>query len=280
MIGSEKMKKYNILILSNKDNDEFLEDTYIADSFRADGHSVDMLWVDFDENLDEKYDVIIRRNTWVEEESQTENYHKKNKIMKERLSQKKIKTVNLIGLDGKGKEYLCEFYRQGKKVIPTVNNLEDVKKINVSEYVLKDNNSFGSGIGQKIVKREELFNEFADGYLIQPKIKFKSEVQCYFVADKLMYVFEYTPSKYPNYPEPCLIELNDEQKKLACDFAKESNLKVGFQRIDFLRLENDDFLLLEVEDNSPHMNLEKLDKKFRNEVLEIYKENIYEYLEK
>ena len=65
MIGSEKMKKYNILILSNKDNDEFLEDTYIADSFRADGHSVDMLWVDFDENLDEKYDVIIRRNTWL-----------------------------------------------------------------------------------------------------------------------------------------------------------------------------------------------------------------------
>ncbi len=271
---------YNILILSNKSNKEFKDDIYIAKSFEKDGHNVDILWVDYDEKLDEKYDVIIRRNTWFEDEKQAEYFKEHNENLKERLVKKQIKTVNLIGLDGMGKKYLCELYRQGKKVVPTVDNLEEALKLDdVTEYVLKDNNSFGSGIGQKMVNKKELLDEFNEGYLIQPKIKFISEVQCYFVANKLMYVFEYTPSKYPNYPKPHLITLSENQKRLAIEFANESGLKVGFQRIDFVRLANDEFLLLEIEDNSPYMNLEKLDENFRNNVINAYKENIYEYLE-
>ena len=144
--------------------------------------------------------------------------------------------------------------------------------------MLKEIDSFGSGIGQKIVKREDLKEKFKEGYLIQPKLKFKSEIQCYFVANKLMYVYEYTPSKYPNYPEPKLITLNENAKKLAEQFANISNLKVGFQRIDFLKLENDELILLEIEDNSPHMNLEKLDIALRKNVLNEYKKNIYDFL--
>ena len=52
-----------------------------------------MSWVDFDETLDEEYDVIIRRNTWVEDENKTQDYYKKNELLKQRLSKKKIKTV-------------------------------------------------------------------------------------------------------------------------------------------------------------------------------------------
>ena len=95
-----------------------------------------------------------------------------------------------------------------------------------------------------------------------------------------MYVYEYTPSKYPNYPEPKLITLNENDRILAEQFANISNLKVGFQRIDFLRLENDELILLEIEDNSPHMNLEKLDISFRRNVLNEYKRNIYQFLNK
>ena len=54
--------------------------------------------------------------------------------------------------------------------------------------------------------------------------------------------------------------------------------QIKFQRIDFLRLENNELILLEIEDNSPHMNLEKLDISFRNDVLDEYKRNIYKYL--
>ena len=275
------MKKYNILILSNKDNEGITEDIYIADAFRKDGHYVELLWVDYDECLDSKFDVIIRRNTWVEDDKEIYNYAIKSKLLKCRLIAKNIKTVNLNGLDGEGKEYLYKLYKEGKKVIPTSNNIENAKEFNsYTEYVLKKINSFGRGFGQKIIKKDDLDKEFKEGYLIQPKMKFKSEVQCYFVADKLMYVYEYTPSKYPNYPEPHLITLSKEQEKLAYEFSKESNLKVGFQRIDFLRLDNDEFLLLEIEDTSPYMSLDKLDKEFRNKVLEEYKKNIYEYLDK
>lgn len=273
--------KCKILILSNPSNEEFAEDVYLATSFREDGHLVTMLWVDYDENLDDQFDIIIRRNTWVEDEKETNYYRLKNNKMKKRLKEKNIKTVNLEGLDGQGKSYLCKLFKEGRKVVPTIDRIEDITKINeTEEYVLKDNNSFGSGIGQKFVKKEDLKKEFKEGYLIQPKLNFKSEIQCYFVANKLMYVYEYTPSKYPNYPEPKLITLNEQDKKLAEQFADISNLKVGFQRIDFLKLENNDLVLLEIEDNSPHMNLEKLDKTLRKNVLNEYKKNIYDFLKK
>lgn len=274
------MKKYNILILSNKENEEFLEDVFIKKAFEKDGNNVDILWVDYDEKLDDKYDVIIRRNTWVEDESKTAYYSEKNNILENRLIKKNKKTVNLIGLDGEGKNYLCKLFKEGKKVVPTINSIDDIELLGpASEYVLKDNDSFGSGIGQIFVSKDKVCDEFKDGYLIQPKINFKSEVQCYYVENKLLYTFEYTPSKYPDYPEPKLITLTEKQKKLANRFATESNLKVGFQRIDFLRLDNDEFILLEIEDNSPHMNLEELDCRFREDVLKVYKDSIYRYLE-
>lgn len=37
-----------------------------------------MAWVDYDENLDDKFDIIIRRNTWVENKEQTNLYKIKN----------------------------------------------------------------------------------------------------------------------------------------------------------------------------------------------------------
>lgn len=154
---------YKILILSNPKNDEFIEDIYLATSFREDGHLVTMLWVDYDENLDDKFDIIIGRNTWVEDEKETNTYRIQNEKMKKRLKAKNKKTVNLEGLDGHGKIYLCELFKMGKRVIPTIDNIKDITKINeTKEYVLKDNNSFGSGLGQKFVKRannlRKLFN--------------------------------------------------------------------------------------------------------------------------
>lgn len=273
--------KYHILILSNSENEEFIEDKYIEKAFREDGHIVKMAWVDYDENLDDKFDIIIRRNTWVENKEETNFYKIKNNKMKERLKERNIKTVNLEGLDGQGKFYLCKLFKEGKKVIPTIDKIEDINKINeTDEFVLKDIDSFGSGIGQKFVKKEDLEKEFKKGYLLQPKLKFKSEIQCYFIGNKLMYVYEFIPSKYPNYPEPKLISLNEKDKKLAEQFADISNLKVGFQRIDFLKLENNELILLEIEDNSPHMNLETLDIALRKNVLNEYKRNIYQFLSK
>ena len=273
------MKKYNILILSNPNDIYAKEDEMLAESFEKDGQNVLMQWVDYDEKLDDEFDIVLRRDTWVQEESQVPKYEKYTNILKKRIKDKPIKKVNFYEVDSKGKEYLIEYYKKGLPVIPSTDNLEDAKEFkNYDEFVLKPLNSFGSAIGQKIVKAENLEKEFENGLLLQPKMKFKSEVQCYFVEDELMYTFEFIPSKYPDYPDPLVIDLNDKEKEVVNKFVKETDVKVGFQRIDFLRLENDDLVLLEVEATAPFMDLIMLEEDLRNKVIDKYKQSIYKFL--
>lgn len=47
------------------------------------------------------------------------------------------------------------------------------------------------------------------------------------------------------------------------------------KRIDFLRLEDDSLILMEIEDNSPHMSIEKLNEKLKSKVLDYYVNGIY-----
>lgn len=270
--------KYKILILSDVENEDKIEDLMIKKRFEQDGNVVDILGIDYDQNLDKEYDLIIRRNTWVEEENETEYYKQKNNELINRLNNSN-KTINLIGLDGIGKTYLKDLYYNGYKVIPTTDVIEDALKWDCEKYVLKTKDSFGGGLWQKFVTKEELKKEFNKEMLIQPKIKFKSELQTYFINNKFMYAYEYTPSKYPDYPEPKLMELTNNEILLANSFSEISDIKVGMKRVDFLRLEDNSLLLLEIEDNSPHMNIEKLDKKLRDEVLDFYIKGIYTYLE-
>lgn len=270
--------KYKILILSNIENEEFIEDIMLKKRFEQDGNIVDIMWIDYDNNLDKDYDIIIRRNTWVGKGHETEYYKQKNNLLIERLKDSK-KTINLVGLDGKGKNYLKTLYYKNMNVIPTTDIVEEAIKWDYKEYVLKWKDSFGSGIGQKIVRKNELKDNFNDNFLIQPRLKFKAEVQTYFINNQLMYVYEYTPSKYPEYPEPKLIELNDEEKILAKSFSEISDVQIGMKRIDFLRLEDNSLILLEIEDNSPHMNIEILNEEIRKSVLDLYVKGVYEYIQ-
>lgn len=269
--------KYKILILSNIENEEIIEDLMIKKRFEQDGNIVDIEWIDYDNSLDKYYDLIIRRNAWVGTEDKIECYKKKNDLLIERLRDSK-KTINLVGLDGKGKNYLKTLYYKNMNVIPTTDIVEDALKWNCEEYVLKTKDSFGSGLGQIFISKESLKNKFNDKFLIQPKLKFKSEVQAYFINNQLMYVYEYIPSKYPNYPEPKLINLSVEEEKLAKSFSNISDIQIGMKRIDFLRLEDNSLILLEIEDNSPHMDIEKLDEKIQKKVLDLYVNGIYEYI--
>ena len=90
--------KYKILILSNKDNEEIIEDIYLKERFKKDGNICDIKWVDYDEKLDDYYDVIIRRNTWVGNGKDTVSFQKLDNSLIDRLKSKNIKTVNLLSL--------------------------------------------------------------------------------------------------------------------------------------------------------------------------------------
>lgn len=277
------MKQYKILILSNMTGSGLKDDKILQESFKKDGHEVELENVCFDEKFDEKFDVIIRRNTWVSSTDDTDDLYKSNIKLIERLSKKSIKTVNLEGLDGKGKGYLCDLFKNYDNVLPTITSIKDISllpnKDKYNKYVIKDIKSFGNGLYQKFVTYDELSENYIEGDIIQPFMEFKAEVQCYYVGQKLMYVLEYTPSKYPNYPEPVLIELTQKEKELADKFASYSKLEYGFQRIDFLRLNDDSFILMEIEDHAAFMNLGRLQEPLLTKVLEEYKENIYKFLE-
>ena len=273
------MQKYNILILSNPNDIYAKEDEILADSFRKDGNNVAIEWLDYDESLDNTFDVVLKRDTWAIEEQDIPKYEKYNNLLKERIKNKPIKKVNFYEVGCNGKKYLIDYYIKGLPVIPSFDNLKQAKDLkNFEEYILKPLNSFGSAFGQKSVNKENLEKEFKEGLMIQPKLKFKSEVQCYFVEDELLYTFEFKPSKYPDYPEPTIIELTKEEKELVYKFVNETNIKVGFQRIDFLRLEDDRLLLLEIEANATFMDLVFLEENLRNQVIEKYKQSVYKYL--
>ena len=268
-----------ILILSNMIGSGLKDDTLLKNSFEEDGNIVDLKKINFDEKYDDQYDVIIRRNTWVSTEEDTIQLYQDNLKLIDRLKNKKVKTVNLEGLDGIGKGYLCELFKNNASVIPTISSINDFDKLPVcSKYVVKTIKSFGNGLFQKVVAANDVKEIYNEGDIIQPFMQFKSEIQCYYVGQKLMYIFEYTPSKYPHYPEPTMINFNDEEIKIADEFARYSNLKYGFQRIDFLRLEDDRLLLMEIEDHAAFMNLQRLPKTCFNEVMDEFKKNIYSYL--
>lgn len=57
-----------ILLLTNLKNEESKEDIWIADILKKDGNIVDISWIDYDEKLDEKYDVFIKRNIWLSDD--------------------------------------------------------------------------------------------------------------------------------------------------------------------------------------------------------------------
>ena len=124
------MNKYNILILSNLDSIYAKEDELIAESFRNDGHAVSIVWIDYDEALDEKFDIILMRDIWVENEQDIPKYQKYNNLLKMRLKAKPIKKVNFYEVDSEGKMYLIDYYKKGLPVIPSTTTLKELEEIN------------------------------------------------------------------------------------------------------------------------------------------------------
>lgn len=273
-----QIKKYRILILSNCQGSGLKDDTILKESFEKDGHYV-LVETVFCKEIEENWDVVIRRNTWVSKVEDTDALYKQNQKLYQLLSGKK--TVNLKGLDGDGKGYLCDLFEQGYKVVPTINSLKKLDVLpNCDSYVVKNIKSFGNGLHQKFVTKDELTSveNYNEGDIIQPKVNFISEIQCYYVGYEPVYTLEYTPSKFPDYPEPSFITLKQEEQQQANLFAKWSGCSVGFQRIDFLRLADGSMLMMEIEDHAGFMNLLRLPEPLLTEVLELYKEKVYNYI--
>lgn len=269
----------NILMISNMDDDEKLEDIWLARAFIEDGHHVAIVDKNYDERLEEIFDLFIKRNCWkthatIKEMKEEDNFTK-------RVITKNLARINFDGkYDRNGKEYLVDLFKKGYSVIPSISNLKDLKLLgNCDQYVLKLKDSY-DGIGQIIVSQKEIKEKFNDSYIIQPFIKFKSEVQFYYIKDKFEYALEYIPKKTSFYESLPKYDYNDEELQLATSFAKLNKDYYGIIRIDFIKLEDGRLLLTEIEDASPYLDLDCVDEKTKNKFIEDYKNMVYEYMKK
>lgn len=267
----------NILMISNIDSDEKLEDIWLARAFQEDGHNVAIVDKNYDERLEDIFDIFLKRNTW-SSNATIENVREKYEFRK-RIIKKNLPRINFDGkYDGSNKEYLVDLFKKGYTVIPSIDSLKDLKLLyNPNKYMLKLKESY-DGIGQLVVDKDELKQKFNNSYIIQPFMKFKSEVQFYYIKDKFEYALEFIPSKVPVYPDAIKYEYSYKELEIANKFASMNSDYYGIQRIDFIKLEDNTLLLTEIEDISPYLDLDQVDKETRKKFIADYKNMVYEYM--
>jgi len=268
-----------VLIMTNTSNEEIFEDIWIADSFKQDGHDVCLVNIDYNEELDSIYDVFIRRNTWFSDASKISEYSSKCTNTVKRILDKDLSRINFNGtFDAKGKKYLLDLYNLGYPTIPTINNSGEINKLPLSDkYLLKPLKSY-DGIGQIRLSKEEINEKFTNEYIIQPIMSFISEVQFYFIGSDFQYALEFRPSKIPTYPDAIPYIFTEEELKIATSFAKLNGKFYGIQRIDFIKLNSGEILLLEIEDTAPYLDLDCVSLETREQFLKNYKDMIYNYV--
>lgn len=273
-----------ILLLTNLKNEEAKEDKWIADILKKDENIVDISWIDYDECLDNEYDIFIKRNIWLSDDhnyGEILKYEESANRLNNRLIAKNRKLINFNGnFDKQGKEYLVDLFNKGYEVIPSINKKEDINKIPKTEkYLLKPKIGY-DGIEQHVITKKEIEKVDFNKYIIQPLMKFQSEVQFYFLNNELQYVLEFKPSKVPIYPDAIKYNYNKKEKLIAQKFADLNKQLVGIQRIDFIKLYNGDIKLLEIEDAAPYLDLDQLELAERKKFLNNYKNMVYDYYKK
>ena len=267
-----------ILLLTNLKNEEAKEDKWIADILKKDENIVDISWIDYDECLDNEYDIFIKRNIWLSDDhnyGEILKYEESANRLNNRLIPKNRKLTNFNGnFDKQGKEHLVELFNKGYEVIPSINKKEDINKIPKTEkYLLKPKIGY-DGIEQHVITKKEIEKVDFNKYIIQPLMKFQSEVQFYFLNNELQYVLEFKPSKVPIYPDAIKYNYNKKEKLIAQKFADLNKQLVGIQRIDFIKLYNGDIKLLEIEDAAPYLDLDQLELEERKKFLNNYRNNL------
>ncbi|MEU0057504.1 hypothetical protein [Streptomyces sp. NPDC006334] len=181
--------------------------------------------------------------------------------------------------DMAGKQYLLDLCAEGFPVVPTVDRVEDLDRLPVSErYVVKPKHGADS-VGLRVLDAEALhtLTEAADGdVLVQPYVDFAYEVSFYFVDDELQYAL-YAPDpdrRWRLQPyEPTL-----EDVEFARRFIDWSGLPHGVQRVDACRAPDGGLLLVELEDLNPYLSLDALGEDVRDAFVAALTRSLHRFL--
>lgn len=260
------------------------EDYVIAKSFAKDGHHVDLL--DFPVNfpVEKYYDLIIFKNAWYLSADRVEQFFKDVQTLMKKIEKTNCKIV--CSNDGKlkfntiGKKYLADLYKQGLKVVPTIDNMKDINLLpKVDKYIKKPFVSY-EGFGMQEIASKDLKNLKLKNEILQPKIDFISEVQLYFINNQYQYAVEYAPHKWPDYPTPHMFKPAQKYINEAKKLMDLNGATCSISRVDFLRVNENDMLLLEFADTCPNMNLLLIDRDVSEKFLDNFKKAVYDYMKK
>lgn len=259
--------KPTLLFLTNLYNGAAEEDIYLSKRLREWfevylAHPLDS--ADFERD----FDAVLVRNVWPTHEYRAQKTELLRRLLTRELIPLSAIEQGYLAVDNYlEKEYLVELYRQGYPVIPTVDRPEHVEQLGpTTEFFIKPKDQC-DGEGSERVRRNELASRYQPNYLIQPYVRFDSEICFYFVDGEFVYAFStsnrLTSDVYVPYtPTPADMEF-------ALSFVRWNGLAYGLQRIDAVRVsETQTLLLTEVEDFGPYLFLLELPEEVRERAVQ------------
>lgn len=231
----------SLLLVTDLTNGAEQEDILIADFLRRD-FSVVLCHPADTEIYEDSVDCILVRNYW-----NNSNYGKAEPWY-ERWRKKHDLPIHddLYIKTGESKDYLIELYATGFPVIPSVDDIHDLKLLPETDtYFIKPKDGY-SAINARKISTQELVELDPKHYLIQPFIDFEYEISFYYLDKELQYTM-YAPDTAKRWD---LVELEPSAAdvRFAERFVQWNKQRRGIERIDACRLADGSLLLVEITD--------------------------------
>lgn len=201
-------------------------------------------------------DLLIFRNT-----GPIMDYKKEYYNLMEAVQLKNSKTFN--SFDGKadmqGKDYLIQLTKLDFPVIPTVEQLNEINTLGITDqYMIKIKDGADS-IGMEVVNFEQLKKIDLSNKIIQPFIDFEHEISFYYINNQFQYAL-YAPDKTKRW-ELQEIDVNTSDIQFANQFIQWNDMQQGITRVDACRLKDGSLLLVELEDLNPFLSIQRASEK-------------------
>jgi hypothetical protein len=260
--------KPKLLFLTNFGNDEPLEDQALIELLRADfdlvvSHPLYCL------NLLGSADGVLVRNIWP-----THEYRSGWNAIESILRKSSLPVYNPLGFNGDfgGKDYLLELYDLGYPVIPSIDSVDNLYRLQDSEYYWIKPKFSCDGVGAEKLTKEELLKISPIGYIIQPFLEFECEPSFFFVDNQynhsLCAIHRLSNADMHPY------EASENDLMFADQFVRWVSMPYGTQRIDSIRLASGQLLLTEVENFCPYLYISDMDEAMKRDFLSVFRRSI------
>lgn len=182
-----------------------------------------------------------------------------------------------------GKQYLVDLSRDGAAVIPTIDRVDDLERLDRGvglgsgdAFIVKP--KFGSdSIGMSTLIRPDLTADvFDQSVIVQPLIDFVYEVSFVFVDDDFQYAVVAPDPQRRWEMRPFVPSVAD--LEFAQWFISWNRIRHGIQRVDACRAVSGELMLMELEDHNPYLSLGIVDNAARNRFVDAMRASILHVL--